>query len=1063
MTQTQIDAAFAAMGLAPPSSALLASLEAIPDTYTALATIIQLPQVQTSVIPIVTMFDLALGHDPTAATLTSIVQTNLSQAALASAFVSSQAFGNVYNGGAMLNPNTIITSANDSIITALFVNGLGHTPTQATLNGFHGLTLATAFLDFSQSQAAGVSPIVDGSLTQILELATGIPAQAVTPPTQSFTLTNGQDSVISGQNTVGTTAPGTLVIQSTAASPENTVINAPLSGPFGNQPSLTSGDDINLAASVDGANSLIAGFDGSDNVTGLTIQGVQTWTINQAGGGSVFIEGAPGKIDGLTSLTFNGNGLNAENLQVGIAGAGIDATTPADGFALNISNVASNPVTGIVTVFFAAGSFHGGDAINVNANAVTNTQGGTTTSSGAALFVNAGSGGAAGFATWNVSSTNANSINDIALGTLSSTAARTINITDDGSSTIIWNDAGGAEWAQLTTVDAAGTSGALTVTGGENGFFGLLSGDTTALTLVEGGSGADLFDLSAYAGSVAQVAGLSILGGANTTIELSNNEVNVVSGVASGAFANWLNVAVLDVVASVSPAVPFGGVGVGGTINMADFPGTLTVSLLSSTSHLDPDQLANIKVTNAPDGLNFDFNSTDQHGFNFSVTGTDTAGGAANVVNVNYGSFANFDSVGSFSSSNFDHVNINLTGAEAFPILENFYFGGLTAVANADAGETLTINASLTHAGGETVWVGNVTTQHLGVDDITLLGGGITVAPPLAHFNLTGTLDITGTDAVDIGITNASTVHSTTAGAFQMWSPDDFVDLAPTPLWLSGTGVTVDSASAGSILQGSLGAGFVAGNDSLTDIHGGTTFMGDAGVDVLNLGDGGNNVVFGEGLLNDNGLRVDVTNGADHAAGGWWGVANSVGQFSGSAIAASSSADMSTINGFAMTGGGHDVLTFNADAWAGGSDAGGGLVTGTGFAIPPVGNSVMQLLGAGGTVNGATDVVLYTEGGLTNAADLAADLSGAGAIHFGLGAAITAGNHMLFAYDSGGDIHIADVDFVNGLTGFPFGESTAGRTIVASDIADIAGGNNGSTTSLAILGANPADVHFIHI
>ena len=73
MTQTQIDEAFAAMGLAPPSSALLASLEAIPNTYTALATIIQLPQVQTSVTPIVTMFDLALGHDPTSATLSSMV------------------------------------------------------------------------------------------------------------------------------------------------------------------------------------------------------------------------------------------------------------------------------------------------------------------------------------------------------------------------------------------------------------------------------------------------------------------------------------------------------------------------------------------------------------------------------------------------------------------------------------------------------------------------------------------------------------------------------------------------------------------------------------------------------------------------------------------------------------------------------------------------------------------------------------------------------------------------------------------------------------------------------
>ena len=121
--------------------------------------------------------------------------------------------------------------------------------------------------------------------------------------------------------------------------------------------------------------------------------------------------------------------------------------------------------------------------------------------------------------------------------------------------------------------------------------------------------------------------------------------------------------------ASASPSL-FGGVGVGGLINMADFPGTLTVSLLSSTSGLNPDQLANISVTNAPDGLNFDFNSTDQHAHNFSVVGSDTAGGADNV-NVNYGScFPNAnDSEGTFSAQNFDFVNINLTGAVTFPTL----------------------------------------------------------------------------------------------------------------------------------------------------------------------------------------------------------------------------------------------------------------------------------------------------------------------------------------------------------------------------------------------------------
>jgi hypothetical protein len=1055
LTQTQIEEAFAAMGLvgppgspnAAPSAAVVTSLEAIGDTYAGLAAIISLPEVQNEVIPILAMFDLSLGHDPTSATLSSMVESGLTEQQIADAFVEDATFAATYYNGENFNSSTIINSANSGIITALFLNGLGHAPTVSTLEGFYGLTLGQAFLAFTQSNAIAVTGTINSSLTQILELASGIPAQATPPTPQDFTLTNGSDSVISGQNTVQTTTPDVLV-QSIGA----VTVNAPLSGPFGNQPTLTVGDVINLQGP---GNTLNALFDGSDILTGMTIKGVQTWNITQDSigpGTTVAVEGTTGSIDGVTTLNYSGNGFNDTTFQVGVTGHGIDATTPATGFTLGVSN--TGPDSNAI-VFFDPKSFAGGDIINVNANDVGNTTGGTSTSIFTSTFIEAGSGGASGFATWNVNSTGANALNNIGLGALGSKAATTLNVTDDGSATIIYNAGDASDWANLAIIDAIGTSGALTITGGEFGGFGLLSDDTSALTEVVGGSGADLFDLSAYAGTVAQVAGLSILGGANTTIELSNTEINTISTVASGAFAAWSSVAVLEDVASP---------GVGGLINMADFPGTLTVSLLSPTSGLNPNQTSNISVTNAPDGLNFDFNSTDQHGHNFSVVGSDTAGGAANVVNVNYGSFANFDSTGAFSAQNFDFVNINLTGPETFDTLKDFYFHGITAIANADAPETLTINASLTHTGGETVWVGNISTQTLGVDDITLLGGGITVAPPLAHFNLTGTLDITGTDNVVIGITNASTIHSTTTGEFQMWSPDDFVDLAPTPLWLSGTGITADSATAGSILQGSLGAGFVAGNDSLTDNAGGTTFMGDAGADVMNLGGGGSDtVVFGEGLLNDGGLRVAVTNGADHAAGGWWGVANSVGDaFSGSPISASTSADMSTINGFTMTGILHDELTFNSDAWAGGGDANGGLVTGTGFGSP-TGTSVMQLLGAGGVVNGATDVVLYTEGGLTSAADLAADLAGAGSIFFGVGADITAGNHMLFAYNSGGDIHIADVDFVNGLTGFPFGESTHGRTIVASDIADIAGGNNGTTTSLAILGANPADIHFIHV
>ena len=322
LTQTQIIDIFDGMGLngppgspnAAPSAAVIASLEALPgDVYAGLNAIIALPEVQTQVIPILAMFDLAYGHDPISSTLASMVETNLSSQELANAFVDDGTFATRYYNGLNFNHNTIIDSSNSGIITALFLNGLGHPPQASTVEGFFGLTLGQAFLAFVSSNAVAVSPTIDSSLITIMEGSTTPPipplSSTLPPPIQSFTLTNGSDTVIAGENTVGTTTPGVPVIQSTMGSPEDTAINAPLGGPFGNQPTLTSGDVIDLSSSVDGNNTLNALFDGSDLLTTLTIKGVQTWNITQTGPGpsTILLEGTPGSIDGLTTLNYNGN------------------------------------------------------------------------------------------------------------------------------------------------------------------------------------------------------------------------------------------------------------------------------------------------------------------------------------------------------------------------------------------------------------------------------------------------------------------------------------------------------------------------------------------------------------------------------------------------------------------------------------------------------------------------------------------------------------------------------------------------------------------------------------
>lgn len=125
------------------------------------------------------MFDVALGHAPTQATLASMVSSQLTEPQLASAFVSSQAFANVNNGGVLLNSNSLVTP---EIVDALFIEGLGHPPTVSTLDSFNGLTVAQAFLAFvtSQTTSTALASEVGAYASQSVELAVGVLSQPET-------------------------------------------------------------------------------------------------------------------------------------------------------------------------------------------------------------------------------------------------------------------------------------------------------------------------------------------------------------------------------------------------------------------------------------------------------------------------------------------------------------------------------------------------------------------------------------------------------------------------------------------------------------------------------------------------------------------------------------------------------------------------------------------------------------------------------------------------------------------------------------------------------------------
>src|SRR5262249_4442428 len=284
-------------------------------------------------------------------------------------------------------------------------------------------------------------------------------------------------------------------------------------------------------------------------------------------------------------------------------------------------------------------------------------------------------------------------------------------------------------------------------------------------------------------------------------------------------------------------------------------------------------QSADFNITNAPNNLAFNFQDTNQAGHNFGIIGV---GGPGDTLTVDYGvagtSFA-ANSTGVFASQGYDNVDINVTALNDL----HFYQGGVIAVANTGDAETLTLNTDVT------LEVGHFGAPVIGVSSLTLLGGSI-LAPT------SGTLDITGTGAVTIAVTDASIINDTSTGALTMNAPgNDITILNPltgNPVY---TGINVTADGAGSTLEGSMGAltavfnfgvtthtGNV-GNDTLTDAAGGTSFVGDGGQDIENLGGGGNDVFFGDYSLGGTEHAQTITNSFDQAFQGFWGVASGTG------------------------------------------------------------------------------------------------------------------------------------------------------------------------------------------
>jgi len=331
-----------------------------------------------------------------------------------------------------------------------------------------------------------------------------------------------------------------------------------------------------------------------------------------------------------------------------------------------------------------------------------------------------------------------------------------------------------------------------------------------------------------------------------------------------------------------------------------------------------------------------------------------------------------------------------------------------------------------------------------------------------------------------IGVTNAFDITSTTSGTFDMTSPDDIVTPGTVAEWgqtIPYGGIDVSSVSAGSLLQGTLGSagtfkGFPildAGNDSLTDTAGGTSFYGDGGSDDITLGNGAsdaNSVFFGEYQLNDHAVRQGIEAGGV-AADGFWGAG--VSAF-GTTITGSSSSDLTTVSGFTV---GSDNLVFNVSAWGDGGPHTGQLVNGANLnAVSDASASGSTLFlgtagitlgtGTGNTATGHVDLILdgINNQSFANAGELAASIGTEGVGNFNLGTNLA--NHgivdLLVAYFNGSNVVVADVELQN--NSGTAQHDTGALTVYASDMVSLVG-----VTSLASLGttANATHIVFDHI
>ena len=358
LTATQINGIYeAVLQRAPTATEVTASmgLDSAAGNAATVAAIVDLPEAITNVYPILQMFDLAFGYLPSAGTLASMVDSELTLPQLAAAIVGSQTFANTYNGGTLINPNSPVTAG---IVEALYSQALGHAPTQATLNGWlnSGLTVAQAFQDMvtSQSYFETTQPGIEQYLTTAANSEAGLTIIDETNATGGLTLGTTTMPLMQTSLTV-LGGSGTLAVVAGGAGDTITELNTSTAG--GTITANGAGDAINAA---NGANTITANGAGDHINLGAVSTGTSLTApqiIHAAGAGDI--------------ITFATTAADATAVTWGAgASSTVDGGSSSTGIGVNDTiNFGNNTASGSQTVVLT------GDQTGATTSGGTSTSG----------------------------------------------------------------------------------------------------------------------------------------------------------------------------------------------------------------------------------------------------------------------------------------------------------------------------------------------------------------------------------------------------------------------------------------------------------------------------------------------------------------------------------------------------------------------------------------------------------------------------------------------------------------------------------------------------------------